>query len=224
MSMASVVGPCSLAPFAIAPGYLFLMDVRELLERARDALSGRAFDRELVGRRVIDTGAQADRARELARRLNRARGGPAKQALVLWTDEYSAITRRGPWVYVALGLAQRLSDDGLAFVLAHEMAHHDLGHMSTALGMAAMMGWSPRIELQADRYALSLMRRADFDASAALETFEPSLWEGEDQSAPRGQRGWHRAPGQWVARLRQTHPSLPERTQAIDEWLAAHPV
>lgn len=62
-------------------------------------------------------------------------------------------------VITAAALEVVESSSELAFILAHELSHIALGHLSPG---------SPADELQADRLALSLVRRAGFDPCASL--------------------------------------------------------
>lgn len=49
---------------------------------------------------------------------------------ILWLGEMNAFAAPGRWVYITRALLQRTaSDDPVALVIAHEMAHHDLGHL-----------------------------------------------------------------------------------------------
>lgn len=182
------------------------------LDRALDRLAGRGFDPRLVGRSVIDTGPLAERAREVARRLNAARTGPPKEPVVLWAGPHAAVTRRGPWIYVSRAFADRLSDDALAFVMGHEMGHHDLGHLALTAVAAARMGQSQRMELLADDYGLMLAHRAGFQVRAALETFAPELWAPEERPEPV----WPEPMERWLDRFRFSHPSPEVRRAALE--------
>lgn len=183
-----------------------------ITDEAFDRLAGRRFDPRLVGGNVIDTGALAERARGLARRLNSVRSGRPKEPVVLWTSGYSAVTRRGPWVYVARGLASRLSDEALAFVLGHEMAHHDLRHLSMPLVVASVMGHSQRMELMADAYGVQLLHRAGFAAEGALEAFGEDLWVEEPEDTLEG---WPEPLAEWLDRFRRSHPPMHVRRDAL---------
>lgn len=186
-----------------------------VLDEALDLLSGRGFDPRLVAGRALDTGPIAQRVRGLAARLNAQRTGKPKEPVVLWSFDQAALTRRGPWVYVARSLVQQLSDDALAFVLAHEMGHHDLGHLRPPLVAASrLLGHSQRMELMADAYALALVERAGFDPQGALEALSPELW-GTDP-ADEVPEGWFAG---WVHRHRYSHPPTPLRLQAIERAL-----
>lgn len=191
-----------------------MRSLHSLVDDALDALAGRRFDPRMVKGSVIDTGEAAWRARGIAHRLNAVRAGRPKEPVVLWTAGFAAVTLRGPWIYVAKSLMERLSDDGLAFVLAHEMAHHDLRHLNPALIMAGFLGHSPRMELLADAEAFRLCKAARFGPNGGLETFAETLWEGEaheerDTESPFGVQSW-------VDRLRTTHPPMPVRRAALE--------
>lgn len=158
--------------------------VASLIDDALDAFVGRSFDPRLIRGQPIDTGDLAVRARGIAAKLNAVRSGKPKEPVVLWTTGFSALTKRGPWVYISKALAERLSDDALAFVLAHEMAHHDLGHLTLSLVAASYMGQSQRMELHADAEALRISVAAGFSMEGGLETFAPTLWQNEPEPEP----------------------------------------
>lgn len=200
-----------------APGREAVTTVADLVDAALERLAGRGFDPRLVGRSVIDTGPLADRAREVARRLNDVRSGRPKEPVVLWTAPHAAVTRRGPWIYVARPFVDRLSDDALAFVMGHEMGHHDLGHLALTAVAAARMGQSQRMELAADRYGLELAHRAGFRARASLETFAPELWVAE----PEPESAWPEPVEQWLHRFRHTHPPPDVRRAALERLIDA---
>lgn len=191
--------------------------LKDLLEDLRSALLGSGFDSRIVGSNVIDLGPQAERALAIARRLNAVRTGRPKQPVVLWSQGFSAMTLRGRWVYVAKGLAERLSEDGLAFVLAHEMAHHDLDHLTLHMTMAGMLGWKQDMESHADRRALELCLAAGFSPRGALEVTHPDLWEEEPEDPLES---WPEGLREWVQRHRRSHPLMSERHQAIQRWIA----
>jgi predicted Zn-dependent protease len=70
----------------------------------------------------------------------RAAGAPRLEAQVLWVREVTAFTVPGHFIYISRRLIERCaSDDPVAFVLAHEMAHHDLGHLHGLDTIAAAM-------------------------------------------------------------------------------------
>src|SRR5215510_14272046 len=102
---------------------------------------------------------------------------------VLWLSPPTAFTLPGPYIYITRRLIERCrSDDPVAFVLAHEIAHHDLGHLErperwvdralvlmpatlAVLALEQLTRWlySRDNELAADAYALDLCRKAGFN-------------------------------------------------------------
>jgi Zn-dependent protease with chaperone function len=186
--------------------------VQDWLGRIAQVFEGRELDPRLVRGSYVDLGAQADRARAVAARLNAIRKGPPKQPLLLWTTGYLAVTRRGPWVYVSHGFASRLTDDALAFVIGHEMAHHDLGHLSTMYIAAGALGNWQRIELAADRHGLELAVRAGFSRAAALDALDPH-WDDEEPADPFAD--FPPALAEYLNRFRRSHPPVAERRKAL---------
>ena len=185
---------------------------RRWLDDLGETLVGREFDANLVGSQYVDLGPQAARARAIAARLNAVRDGPPKDAVVLWTTGFAAVTRKGPWIYVANVFAQRLSDDALAFVLGHEMAHHDFGHLSTMYVAAGFLGNWQQMELAADRRGLELSTRAGFARAGAFEALDPQ-WEGDEGADPFV--GWPPALAAYLNRFRRSHPPVVERRRAL---------
>ena len=114
------------------------------------------------------------------------------RAEILWVGAMTAFTGPGRYVYVTRELLQRAdADDPIAFVLAHESAHHDLGHVQLLRGRLAslrrvpgrlLLGaalriverqvWGPEHERAADAYALDLCVAADFDPVRCLQIFD----------------------------------------------------
>ncbi len=125
--------------------------------------------------------------------LNRVRSPlPQMQSHILWVDVMTAFTAPGRHIYISRELLERMScDDSAAFVVAHEMAHHDLDHirifrdglslfrhvpgamdvaMFLRLGDRFVLG--PERESAADHLALELCIKAGFDADRCLEVFD----------------------------------------------------
>jgi predicted Zn-dependent protease len=125
--------------------------------------------------------------------LNAARAPrPPMVGEVLWMSAPIAFTLPGRYCYVSRRFIERCASDApVAFALAHEIGHHDLGHLKRAESWAAdtvehvplrlavlilhqLPKWiySRDMELAADAYALELCRKAGFDLSKCLECFD----------------------------------------------------
>jgi hypothetical protein len=85
-------------------------------------------------------------------------------------------------------MRQAASDDELAFVIAHEMAHNILGHASNddSLGLFSLLGFGSsrvrRMEIDADSYAVPLMNAGGYTPAGAisfLETARRRMWWGD---------------------------------------------
>jgi predicted Zn-dependent protease len=126
--------------------------------------------------------------------LNEARS-PLKPMIgeVLWMSVPLAFTLPGRYVYISRSLIEYCpSDAPVAFALAHEIGHHDLGHIRRVSNMFAAEGlahaperlallvveflsrwlYSREHEFWADAYAIGLCRRAGFDPTACLQCFD----------------------------------------------------
>jgi Zn-dependent protease with chaperone function len=125
--------------------------------------------------------------------LNAARAPmPPMVGDVVWISAPIGFTLPGPYVYLSRRFIERCrSDAPVAFVLAHEIGHHDLGHLDHAERwmtkaarmtplrlMALLVSLVPRWmysqtrELEADAYGLEICRRAGFDLRQCLEAFD----------------------------------------------------
>lgn len=124
---------------------------------------------------------QADRAE--AERLT---------VLIPWMWLPTAFTGPGPYIYFGRRLLERCrSDEAVAFVVAHEIAHHDLGHLDYFSGKLARLArldlgkfavlffrsiqkrlYSVEYEIDADRHALRLCIRAGYNARRCLTFFD----------------------------------------------------
>jgi len=128
--------------------------------------------------------------------------------------------------YVTAGLLRRASDDQLRGVLAHEVAHQDLGHVAKAQVLGAGLsilsaglqqlfpaagavapiagelvarGYGRSEEYAADRHGVEILRRAGYDKSILLEALS-----------------WiRRTSGDSGGGFLSTHPALDERIAAI---------
>jgi len=126
--------------------------------------------------------------------LNQARSPlPAVLGEVLWMSAPIAFTLPGRYAYISRSFIERCQSDApVAFALAHEIGHHDLGHTDRIGRVLAAEGllhtpeklaiivlevlsrllYSRDRELAADAYALDLCRKAGFDLKKCLECFD----------------------------------------------------
>lgn len=143
---------------------------------------------------IEEEGFFPDRVRTAAARLQAYR--PASQrftTVVVWFQEFNAFTAPGKYVYFSRRLLERcLTEDAAAFVIAHEIAHHELGHIGTFQGAFARRAarlnvgvlailffrilqkriYNPELELAADRRAIDMCLKAGYDVEACLHLFE----------------------------------------------------
>ena len=152
-------------------------------------------------RRVIDAevvlegnGFFVDQVDRVASRLQAGRPhGDRFTVLIPWIWLPTAFTGPGRYIYFGRRLLERCrNDEAVAFVVAHEIAHHDLGHLShlnAALGRRiARLGigqiavlffrsiqkrlYSVEYECEADRHALQLCIRAGYDPRKCMSFFD----------------------------------------------------
>jgi predicted Zn-dependent protease len=169
-----------------------------------DAALGEQLHRLLTEEYGVETEAWAtERITRVLERLNAVRercpfpgANPYPlRAEILWVGEMNAFAAPGGWVYITRELLQRFcTDDPVAFVIAHEMAHHDLGHVRILSGTLAerlrqhlpedaaalaLLLWknaqnklsSSDLEVAADRYALDLCIAAGYNPYDCLNLF-----------------------------------------------------
>lgn len=134
-----------------------------------------------------------ERLTRVMTRLNAVRqDGSPLVAYCLRIPGFTAFTTPGRNLYIARRLLERLpTDDCTAFVLGHEVAHHDLQHLDLfhswldvlprgEVGMVlASLVWKvahrlygPERESQADQYAVELCLDAGFHGEHCLQAFD----------------------------------------------------
>jgi hypothetical protein len=131
------------------------------------------------------------RVERVAARLQADRPPDARLVpVVLWIRLFTAYTAPGRYIYVSRRLLERCPDDeSAALLVAHEIAHHDLKHLSApdwlpegvrergGRALAAMYAaivhqlHGPERECEADRRAIDLCIRAGYDPRRCLELF-----------------------------------------------------
>ena len=111
---------------------------------------------------------------------------------VPWIERSTAFTAPGRYIYVSRRLLEVCrTDETVAFVIAHELAHHRLGHLATLPDWLAdipgsqipflLQGlyrslearlYGPEAEVKADLLAIDLCVKAGYDAKKCLEIFD----------------------------------------------------
>lgn len=134
-----------------------------------------------------------DRVARVNARLQAVRPqGSELQVVIPWLETFTAFTAPGSYIFIARSLFQMLrTDEMAAFVIAHEMAHHDLGHLrilpdwlrNTAVKDKGLLLFAlfrriehrlhgPENESAADVYALELCMDAGYSGRKCLKVFD----------------------------------------------------
>ena len=114
--------------------------------------------------------------------LQSVRRTSPKTVVVFRSELNTAFTAPGQFIYISTRLFERCAtDEMLAMVIAHEMAHHDLGHLdltwprmprvSFLVDVVRRSVHSQRNELAADALAMSMCMEAGYDAQLCLGIF-----------------------------------------------------
>ena len=150
------------------------------------------------------------------------------ETVILWIPEASAFTMPGRHLYLGRRLLERAqADERLAFIIAHEMAHHHLGHLDAATALfsrlpgplqaiatdlvsARWFACNAEREAETDAHALNLCLAAGYDARRCLRAFdvlEEVALDWGDREAVFGSDAAIRAAladdPAWVARARE---------------------
>src|SRR5262249_22070012 len=136
---------------------------------------------------IEERGWAADLARTVADRVQRAdRADQRKTPVVFWSGERTAFAAPGRYVYLSRRLLEEsLPEDAVAFVFAHELAHHRLGHVRRVLPalravrhlpgasvasllaqVAIRLATSPEMERAADAWAIERCLDVGYDGRA----------------------------------------------------------
>ena len=155
---------------------------------------------------------------------------PLEQIRVAVVDEseINAASAGNGQFYVTTGLLRQANDDQLRGVLAHEIAHEDLGHpmkaqlLGTGLGMGAALleqifpgsgavapiagtlitgHYSRPMELAADRHAVKLLQRAGYSKATMMNALTWLLRQQGDSGGG----------------IFATHPATSERIDALQK-------
>ncbi len=160
------------------------------------------------------------RAADHPRRLNEVRIG------IVEDSDINAANAGGGEFYVTTGLLERASDEHLRGVLAHEIAHDDLGHVARAqilgaglnLGVVLLeelipgsravtpiagtliaRGYSRSEEYEADRHGVEILRRAGYSKEVMISAL---TWVRQTSGKSGGG-------------FLSTHPAIPDRVEAL---------
>lgn len=156
---------------------------------------GEWLNRELRAAFHFETdGWAAERVKRVSDRLQADR--PPDVRLIVeapWISEATAFTAPGRYVYFCRGLLELCDDEAAALVVAHEIAHHDLGHLDVFPGWMAKMSrlmrmggvylgaafhemekriYGPENECRADKHGLMLCLKAGYDGKRCLALFD----------------------------------------------------
>jgi fermentation-respiration switch protein FrsA (DUF1100 family) len=196
---------------------------------------------QLIDAFGLETEAWAtERVTRVMETLNRVRlscpePGAAPRVLVaeiLWLQGMHAFTLPGQYLYLSRRLLERASsDDPIAFVLAHEAAHQDLGHtrlltptlarfgktLGTVVRLAERIAYSPEQERAADAYALDLSLAAGYHPDSGLTLLSLLEQESLDLGDVEGVFGPD-APSKLWEKLRG-YPSIRQRKENLTERL-----
>lgn len=175
---------------------------------------------------------EAERLRRIVFPLVRAMDRPCRmnelRVGLVRENEINAANAGGCQFYVTTALLQRASDDQLRGVLAHEIAHEDLGHVAKAqvlgaglnAGVALLEQWLPGSsaltplagtliargygrseEYAADRHAISILQRAGYPKEIMIDTLSWIRRTGDDRGG--GFLSTHPALDDRIAELRR---------------------
>ena len=161
-----------------------------------DGLSfGEWLPREVAEETILESrGFFVDQVKRVAERLQRERPeGERLEVLIPWLWFATAFTAPGRYIYFSRRLLERCrDDDSVAFIVAHEIAHHDLGHLEyfksrfarrvawLGVGKLAVLYfrsvqkrlYSLGHECAADRHALDLCMAAGYGPRKCLAVFD----------------------------------------------------
>ena len=134
-----------------------------------------------------------ERIRRVENRLQGSRAPTARMSVEIpWLEEVTAFTAPGRYIYFSRRLYELCAtDEQVAFVVSHEIAHHDLGHVAIFRGWADKIArlpgatlfalffhglerlfYGPQTECDADRHGLKLCLAAGYDGKRCLEIFD----------------------------------------------------
>lgn len=134
-----------------------------------------------------------DRVKRVDDRVQAGRQPPERLIVEIpWLEVVTAFTAPGRYIYFSRRLYERCyTDEQVALVIAHEIAHHDLGHVNLFAGWAPRIArlpgatlfafafhalerhlYGPHKECDADRHGLDLCLAGRYDGPKCLELFD----------------------------------------------------
>ena len=137
------------------------------------------------------------------------------QIFVINSPEPSALSAGAGVTFISKGLFKRLgSEDELAAVIAHEMAHQLLGHVNRVIASQGLSSSSPRFvftlehEIAADALGVSILQIARYNPNAALNAITDTFRAREAQG--------REAHAEWVEpRLTSLHRAIQDLEPAM---------
>ncbi len=134
-----------------------------------------------------------ERVQRVSRKLQSGRSKDEQLVVIIpWFSMPTAFTAPGKYIYFGRRLFERCAtDEQAAFVIAHEMAHHDLGHVdlfrrvsakliklpgsrffALAIHVLESRLYGPERECDADRRGLELCLAAGYNGRRCIELFD----------------------------------------------------
>ena len=194
------------------------------------AFRGGAYDQQAPSRSRLGESGQSERLRSVMIPLIQAMDHPCSadevRISIINQSEINAGNAGGCQFLVTDGLLRMANDDELRGVLAHEIAHQDLGHvaraqvLNTGLGIGAALlerffpgssaltpiagtliarGYGRTEEYAADRHGIDILRRAGYSPEIMVDTLN-----------------WlRRISGDGGGGFLSTHPAIDERIAAL---------
>jgi hypothetical protein len=142
---------------------------------------------------IEDAAWATERASRVQDRLQAGRADADRLVVEIpWLDEAVAFTAPGRYIYFSRRLFELCAtDEQVAFVVGHEIAHHDLGHVALFHGWANAVArlpgaalfavffqalesrlYGPEKECQADRHGMNLCLAGGYSGDRCLEMLD----------------------------------------------------
>lgn len=125
---------------------------------------------------------------------------------ILSTTQPAAFSPGAKVILLSRGLIRLLhSESQIAFVIAHELSHYNLGHVEDVshLGSEQSSTWRKELEISADQKALTLLVQGGYEPTEAVTALQ-AVYKNIQESNERA-----------------LYPSLVERITAISQQIAS---